>query len=90
VRREIREEVGIELEQIEFLASFPNSYHFREVTYPVLDFFFTAAARTGSVPQALDDVSSVVWLLPDEVPADEIAFSSMRAAWQQYRAVRAA
>jgi mutator protein MutT len=85
VRREIREEVGIELDEIEFLASFPNEYHFREVTYPVLDFFFTAVAREGSQASALDDVASFAWLPPEEVPAQEIAFPSMRAAWESYR-----
>src|SRR5712671_6399009 len=44
LRREIREEVGLELMDISFLCSQPNSYLYKDVTYPVLDFFFTARA----------------------------------------------
>jgi ADP-ribose pyrophosphatase YjhB (NUDIX family) len=84
-RREIREEVGIELNNLTFLSSHPNSYHYRDVTYPVLDFFFTATAGNPAEARALDDVASVAWLDAATVPLEEIAFPSMRAALEQLR-----
>ena len=44
LRREFLEEVNVEINDIEFLCSHPNDYHYRGVTYPVLDFFFSARA----------------------------------------------
>jgi ADP-ribose pyrophosphatase YjhB (NUDIX family) len=80
VRREIREEVGLELENIRFLCSQPNQYFYKDVTYPVLDFFFTADAIAPDTAQSLDDVESHVWLAPAGVSPDDLAFPSMRAA----------
>lgn len=88
VRREIREEVGLELTDIRFLCSQPNSYLYKEVAYPVLDLFFTARAVASESARALDDVESLCWRDPDEVDPDEMAFASMRAAlivWQRAR-----
>jgi ADP-ribose pyrophosphatase YjhB (NUDIX family) len=84
-RREIREEVGIELNGLAFLCSHPNSYPYRDVTYPVLDFFFTGMADETTEARALDDVESVAWLEARDVPLGEIAFPSMRAALEQLR-----
>lgn len=91
VRREIREEVGLELVDLQFLCSQPNSYFYKDVTYPVLDFFFTARAVAADSARALDDVASFCWLEPEQVSADDIAFPSMRAAlafWVEKRRVK--
>ena len=88
VRREIREEVGLELTEIHFLCSHPNVYLYRDVTYPVLDFFFCARAVAAERARALDDVASFCWLDPKAVSLEEIAFPSMRAAIEQLRAAR--
>jgi ADP-ribose pyrophosphatase YjhB (NUDIX family) len=79
-RREVREEVGLEVVDLRFLCSHPNSYLFKDVTYPVLDFFFTARAIHAERAQALDDVDSVCWMRPEYVDPAELAFPSMRVA----------
>lgn len=83
LRREIREEVGLEVRAPEFLCSFPNEYPFLDVTYPVLDFFFTAEAVESATARALDEAESICWLEPTrEGLVDDLAFPSVRAAWQ--------
>ena len=80
-RREIREEVGLEITPPEFLGSFTNRYAYLDVTYPVLDLFFTAHALDPNAARSLDDVASLSWLDPlREVAPDEMAFPSMQAA----------
>ena len=86
LRREIREEVGLEVNAPEFLCSFPNSYPYLGVTYPVLDFFFAANAIDSAVARPLDEAESICWLDPvREVQLDDLAFPSVRAAWQVWR-----
>jgi ADP-ribose pyrophosphatase YjhB (NUDIX family) len=80
LRREVREEVGIELECVQFLASFPNLYPYAEVDYPVVDLYFTAIATNPGDSRPLDAVLGIEWRLSREVPDDEIAFASLRAA----------
>jgi ADP-ribose pyrophosphatase YjhB (NUDIX family) len=84
-RREIREEVGLELGPLAFLVSHPNTYPYAGVTYPVLDLFFTAPATHAEAATALDDVAGFAWLDPKSVAPEEMAFVSMQHAlrtWQ--------
>jgi len=86
VRREIREEVGLEITAPEFLGSFTNQYHYLDVTYPVLDLFFTAEARNPAAARPLDEVADLCWLDPlREISPEELAFPSMQAAFSLLR-----
>jgi mutator protein MutT len=85
LRREVREEVGIEIDQLRFLISFPNLYHYRDVTYPVVDLYFKAVAVNPASARPLDAVAGVEWRHPSAIPDDEIAFPSMRVALSALR-----
>jgi ADP-ribose pyrophosphatase YjhB (NUDIX family) len=80
LRREVREEVGIEIDRLRFLVSFPNLYPYAGVTYPVVDLYFTALAVNPEVARPLDAVLGIEWRLPGEVPDAEVAFESLRVA----------
>ncbi len=84
LRREFTEEAGIHIGGISFLCSHPNQYLYKGITYPVLDFFFTALATGEEKPAALDAVDSYCWSDPREVDPAEIAFPSMVHALRVY------
>ncbi len=84
MRREIKEEVNLEVGPIEFLCSATNEYDFRGIVYPVLDIAFVCRALSLEPIAALDGVESFCWLNPEEVNSDDIAFPSIRAAIHAY------
>ncbi len=86
LRREIREEVGLEVENIRFVMSAPNAYLYRDVTYPVVDLVFTAVAISPDAAGALDGVTSIEWRFLRDVADDELAFPSMRVSLATIRA----
>lgn len=86
LRREVREEVGLEFGELEFLCSQPNSYPYGGIVYPTLDFYFIARVADFAAARALDEVQGLVMRRADEVGEDELAFPSLRAAWREFRA----
>jgi len=85
LRREIKEEVNLDLRDVKYLASFPNRYLYRGITYPVLDLFFTARIDSWDEAKALAEVDSFVVCRPAEVKPGELAFESMVRAWNSFR-----
>ena len=78
--REVREEVGLDLRDLEYLNSHANRYLFAGVTYHTVDLFYRGRADEPERAAPLDAVEAVEWLDPRTVPPEEIAFDSMRAA----------
>lgn len=89
VRREAREETGLEVERLRFLGGWPNLYSWRGVDYPVLDLYFTARVRPGSLARPLDEVEACVWRAPEDIAPASLAFDSTRSALASYREQRA-
>lgn len=86
LRREIREEVGLAVERLDYFCSLPNVYHYRGVTYQVLDFFFIGRVATKSAHADPGEVTEVCWLPQKELALDEIAFDSVRAMLRRFLA----
>ena len=84
LRREIREEVGIQIDTLRYLCSRTNEYPYKEITYPVLDLFFVAEVSGAARASALDGVESCTWVEASRVDPVEIAFPSIRVALALY------
>lgn len=79
LRREIGEELGIEIENIAYFSSCPNKYPFSGFTVHTLDTFFTATVRKGNKRiEPRDDVADFVWVAKEEIVAEEIGLESIR------------
>ena len=88
LRREVLEEVGLELHALRYLCSYPNAYPYRDVLYHTLDLFFVATALDASRARGLDAVASTEWLDPAAISPADIAFDSMRLALDDYLRTR--
>jgi ADP-ribose pyrophosphatase YjhB (NUDIX family) len=86
LRRELREETGLEIEPHEFLGAWVDTYGDGAGSQYTLNLFWTAHAPAGE-PRAADDVAELAWFGPDELPnADELAFTKIAdvlAAWRR-------
>lgn len=93
--REVEEEVGIRIENVDFLMTAPNRYTYQGVVYPVLDIFFSASVSAGQTIQAeSSEVSNWHWqnlIAADGTPGKlarellaRMAFESNRLALEFY------
>jgi len=74
LRREVREETGLEVEPGEFVGAVADRYG--DDGHATLNLAWTARAGDGE-PQPADDVSELRWFGPDELPPrEEFAFSN--------------
>lgn len=74
LRRELREEAGVEIDVGEFLGGIPDTYG-DNGTYTLN--FYWAAAVAGGEPQPADDVAELAWFPADALPPrGEFAFAN--------------
>lgn len=78
LHREVKEELNLELTEVKYLASAPNVYNYRGVTYLTTDCFFTAQAVDFNQIKPADDVSDYLLVSPEDIDTSEIAFDSVR------------
>ena len=83
LRRELREETGLEIEPLRFVGAVSDRYG--EDGNATLNLCWTARIVSGELTPA-DDVSELRWFRPDELPrADELAFPNtvqLLALWR--------
>jgi ADP-ribose pyrophosphatase YjhB (NUDIX family) len=85
LRRELREETGLEVEPERFLGIWMDRYGGDSTAEATLNLYWTARVVGGDAAPA-DDVSELRWFNPDELPApNELAFENVPvvlAAWR--------
>ncbi len=81
LRREIAEELSIEVSGLRYFTSAPNDYRYAGIPYKTADLFFVCEALNGERLRAADDVAEVVLVDPLQVKQDQFAFASTRNAF---------
>jgi len=74
--RELREEIGVGVIDLRYLASFPNIYVYKDVTYHTTDVFFTCRRTDGGLPRCNHEASEIVCRDARTVKPGEVAFES--------------
>lgn len=85
LRREIREETGLEVEPERFVGIWVDRYGGDSTAEATLNLYWTARV-VGGDPAPADDVSEPGWFHADELPApDELAFQNVPEVLRVWR-----
>ena len=85
--RELMEELQLQVESMEYLFSYSNTYTYKEVTYPTLDSFFMI--KLSALPELImqeSEISDYCWLNPNDIEPETLAFDSHKKALQAVKA----
>jgi ADP-ribose pyrophosphatase YjhB (NUDIX family) len=87
LRRELREETGLDVESGDFFGVWMDRYGPGEDEPVTLNLYWTARVVGGGEPEAADDVSELRWFEPDELPGpEELAFRTVADVLAAFRA----
>lgn len=78
VIREIKEELDLEIRDMNYLVSFPNLYPFSNFVVPTVDLAFVCNTTDQKQIMPGDDVSSVEFILPANIDFNELCSESMK------------
>jgi 8-oxo-dGTP diphosphatase len=85
LRRELREETGLEVEPERFLGIWVDRYGGDSTAEATLNLYWTARV-VGGVPAPADDVSELGWFDRDALPArEELAFENVPLVLEAWR-----
>lgn len=85
LRREVREELDLEITSLRYLHSEPNVYEYSGVRYATVDLGFVCAVADVSRARAAEgEIETVVFERPEEIEPDRLAFASTRRLIERY------
>lgn len=77
--RELEEELALTLHDWRYFCSQPNTYEYNGVTYKTCDCAFeTTLSALPVMTVAEDEISELIWVSPNDIQLDDIAFPSIR------------
>ena len=80
MRREIKEETGLDVEHIEYLFSSPNVYMYSGMGVHTLDMDFLVHVPSNVEVHAADDADECLWIPLNEINPDDFGLTSIRNA----------
>ncbi|MFT5188397.1 MAG: NAD+ diphosphatase [Verrucomicrobiales bacterium] len=84
-RREVEEELGLQIGELTYVMSHPNTYAFGGVVYQLVDFFYTATvADFEGVQSCASEVGEWFIARPDTMRGEDFAFVSNWRAVEAY------
>ena len=78
VKREVKEELNLEVTDITFFGTFPNQYEYGGLTYFTIDIVFECRVKSFTTLRADDDAASVQFINPNKVNINDIGLQSVK------------
>ncbi len=78
VKREIKEELNLDITYLTFYRTFPNTYVFKEFTYFTIDIVFHCRVENFENLSVGDDVAAYCFKNPKDININEIGLDSVK------------
>lgn len=78
VIREVKEETGMEVTEVHYQFSLPNTYLYSGFLEHTVDMFFVCQVKQTEEVHAMDDVADCFWVPLQEVRPEEFGLDSVR------------
>jgi NAD+ diphosphatase len=88
LRREIEEELKIEVGGLEYLGSYPNVYQYKGVVYYTCDLFFHSKIDAIGPEFDRTEIEELLLVDPLEIPEDRIAFESIKIGLRIFKSLK--
>ena len=82
--REMKEEVSLNVTEMQYFRSQCNTYQFGVNAYKLVDSYFVCSVDSLEGIQAGDDAEALYWIALDELDYDAFAFDSVKAVLRAY------
>lgn len=82
--REIKEETGLDVAQVEYLFSIPNIYRYSGMDIHTLDMFYLCHVDDDVTVHAADDAAACVWIPLQDVYVERFGLRSIREAVHRF------
>lgn len=86
-KRELFEELKLEIDvsNLKYLTSLPNTYHYKNIDYNTIDLFFEYnVSKKFEVDLELSEISETQWIPISQINLDDIAFDSQKKFFKEY------
>ncbi|MEG1616079.1 MAG: NUDIX domain-containing protein [Bacteroidales bacterium] len=84
VAREVLEETGLRVDELEYLFSLPNIYPYSGMDIHTLDLFYLCQVNDTTHIRAMDDVADLFWMPLDQIRPEEFGLKSIRAGVERF------
>ncbi len=85
--REVKEELNLDIFDLEFFCSFANTYPYNDVVYPITDMAFTCKVRDFSLITPMDDVVGFKFIPVHDLDTGMFGMDSARKVLEKYKSL---
>lgn len=78
IKREVKEELNLDITELKYFDSEPNEYHYKKVDYTTLDMVFLCKVKNFNNIIPNDDVESFKFLTKEELNPSDFGLFSIR------------
>lgn len=87
LQREVAEETGIVVDNVQYLFSLPNIYPYSGIDIHTMDIFFRVDVASTVQYESHDDVDFLEWIPIDEVNPHDFGLASIRRGVEQLKTI---
>ena len=84
LKREVYEELNIEIPDTRYVGSFPNVYLYKNVEYHTLDLFFSLKLEEKPQITVGEEIAASKWVDRNKINYDDFAFESIKNGLRMY------